>query len=309
MLHKEGRKSLVQCKQWRNASVGVPIIREQFGILTDQGADECIVVTSGSFTSEAVAFARGKPMRLIDGPQLLALVKAVQDRAKAELKGRGSEVRMPSSAPESPKSRSKSASPSRGFARTEPGSSKPVSSRSTPANTEHATDYEKALLVTLATPGSSGAGGGPAPGFGRSVALCGGGLAGTRSRDWQWLPAPGAVDHHAAAGDSNPRGSPSISHARSVLLHNLPDPRLRPASPVAAACQAASEPGLPARREGRAPRPCGRRNVANAKTVRAREPGDWQPTLTGRQAACLLRRKPRQNAPPQTGACGGPEGA
>ncbi len=83
VLRKDGRKSFVQCKQWRTQSVGAPIIREQFGILTAEGADEVFVITSGTFTAEAVAFARGKPVRLIDGPELLALIRSVQSAAPA----------------------------------------------------------------------------------------------------------------------------------------------------------------------------------------------------------------------------------
>lgn len=85
VMSKDSRKHLIQCKQWRNRSVGEPIIREQFGILTHEGADEAVVITSGSFTPGALAFARGKPMRLIDGPELLELVKSVQPPAAAPL--------------------------------------------------------------------------------------------------------------------------------------------------------------------------------------------------------------------------------
>jgi restriction system protein len=49
-----------------------------FGIMTAEHADEAVVVTSGRFTSEARAFAKGKPISLVDGPQLLDLVKSVQ---------------------------------------------------------------------------------------------------------------------------------------------------------------------------------------------------------------------------------------
>jgi restriction system protein len=77
-LRKDGRRSLVQCKQWKVLSVGVPIIREMFGILTAETAGEAIIVTSGRFTEEARRFAEGKPIQLIDGPRLLDLVKSVQ---------------------------------------------------------------------------------------------------------------------------------------------------------------------------------------------------------------------------------------
>ena len=78
VLRKEGRTSLVQCKQWKAFSVGVPVIREMFGLLTAEQADEAIIVTSGSFSDEAKGFAQGKAIELVDGPRLLALVQFVQ---------------------------------------------------------------------------------------------------------------------------------------------------------------------------------------------------------------------------------------
>jgi len=77
-LHKDARKALVQCKQWKVFSVGASVIREMFGLMTAERADEAIIVTSGNFTRDARDFAAGKPIRLIDGPQLLTLVQSVQ---------------------------------------------------------------------------------------------------------------------------------------------------------------------------------------------------------------------------------------
>lgn len=78
VLRRNGTRSLVQCKQWRQQSVGVQVVREQFGILAAEGAAESIIVTSGTFTDDARDFASGKPIRLVDGPALLRLVKSVQ---------------------------------------------------------------------------------------------------------------------------------------------------------------------------------------------------------------------------------------
>jgi restriction system protein len=69
-LRKDGKTATVQCKHWRNKKVGPNIIREQFGIMVDARADESFVVTSGQFTEDAYSFAKGKPMRLIDGDTL-----------------------------------------------------------------------------------------------------------------------------------------------------------------------------------------------------------------------------------------------
>jgi restriction system protein len=82
-LRRDGRTSIVQCKQWKVFSIGAPIIREMFGLMTAEHADEAIIVTTGKFTRDAQAFAAGKPIQLIDGPQLLALVQSVQTNPAA----------------------------------------------------------------------------------------------------------------------------------------------------------------------------------------------------------------------------------
>lgn len=77
-LRRHGQLTLVQCKHWRSQRVGAPVVREQYGLLAHHAADAVIVVTTGDFTSEARAFAAGKPIELIAGPALLKLVHGVQ---------------------------------------------------------------------------------------------------------------------------------------------------------------------------------------------------------------------------------------
>ena len=69
---------LVQCKHWRRDKVGVKIVRELYGVMAAEGAYGGAVVTSGSFSAKARAFADGKPMELVDGPQLQAMLSEVQ---------------------------------------------------------------------------------------------------------------------------------------------------------------------------------------------------------------------------------------
>lgn len=80
VLRKEGRKTFVQCKRWRERSVGVSIVRELFGVMAAEGADQGIVVTTGDFSAEANDFVRGKALGLIDGSHLLQLISKVQQR-------------------------------------------------------------------------------------------------------------------------------------------------------------------------------------------------------------------------------------
>jgi restriction system protein len=84
IIRKGGQTHLVQCKQWKVQAVGAPVIREQFGLLSHHKADQAIVITSGRFTRDAIAFAEGKPIELIDGPKLIELVKAVQNAQPAQ---------------------------------------------------------------------------------------------------------------------------------------------------------------------------------------------------------------------------------
>jgi Restriction endonuclease len=75
VLTRSGEKHLVQCKQWRAFKVGVDVVRELYGVMAAKGAAGGFVVTSGRFTDEAVAFAQGRNVRLLDGPKLHALLQ------------------------------------------------------------------------------------------------------------------------------------------------------------------------------------------------------------------------------------------
>lgn len=70
--------TLVRCQQGKTYSVGVPVIRGMFDLLTAEHADEVIIVTSGDFTREARSFSEGNLIQLLDGRQLLALIQSMQ---------------------------------------------------------------------------------------------------------------------------------------------------------------------------------------------------------------------------------------
>ncbi|MBI5557497.1 MAG: restriction endonuclease [Deltaproteobacteria bacterium] len=74
----QGKKYLVQCKHWKAFKVGVKIIRELFGVMTAEGARGAFIVTSGLFTEEAIEFAQGKNITLIDGVKLNKIIREKQ---------------------------------------------------------------------------------------------------------------------------------------------------------------------------------------------------------------------------------------
>ncbi|HRQ72232.1 MAG TPA: restriction endonuclease [Phycisphaerales bacterium] len=77
-LHKAGAKTLVQCKHWRRRQVGVNVVRELLGVVKDERAQSGVVVTSGQFSPDAIAFASRNPIRLIDGRELVDMLAEVQ---------------------------------------------------------------------------------------------------------------------------------------------------------------------------------------------------------------------------------------
>ncbi len=66
-------KYIIQCKRY-SGSVGEPIIRDLYGVVTSERANKGILMTTGYFTKSAMAFAEGKPIELIDGEILRNLL-------------------------------------------------------------------------------------------------------------------------------------------------------------------------------------------------------------------------------------------
>ena len=78
IIERDGDRYLVQCKQWRNIKVGVRVVREMFGVMTAEGASGVVIVTSGMFTQDARTFAAKKPIDLVEGSQLVKMIRSVQ---------------------------------------------------------------------------------------------------------------------------------------------------------------------------------------------------------------------------------------
>jgi restriction system protein len=78
ILQKDGKVTLVQCKQWKKQCVDVKVVREMLGLLTHHHAAAVKIVAIGDYTADARRFAEGKPIELIAGETLLAMVREVQ---------------------------------------------------------------------------------------------------------------------------------------------------------------------------------------------------------------------------------------
>lgn len=83
ILRRDGRRVLVQCKQWKRQQVGVSVVREMYGLMAHHQADAVQIVSTGRFTRDAQTFAHGKAITLIPGEALLDMIRAVQTTAPA----------------------------------------------------------------------------------------------------------------------------------------------------------------------------------------------------------------------------------
>jgi restriction system protein len=82
IMRRGAETVLVQCKNWYRGWTGAPEVRELYGVLTSEHGSKAVFVTSGVFSDEAIAFARAKPLALIDGEALLDMIETVQESVR-----------------------------------------------------------------------------------------------------------------------------------------------------------------------------------------------------------------------------------
>lgn len=68
-----GGKVVIQAKRYKN-TVGVSAVRDLFGTVQNEGASKGILVTTSGYGKAAYDFAKGKPLELLDGANLLHLL-------------------------------------------------------------------------------------------------------------------------------------------------------------------------------------------------------------------------------------------
>jgi restriction system protein len=79
-----GGKIVIQAKRYTNV-VGVSAVRDLYGTLMNEGATKGILVTTSSYGPDAYEFAKGKPITLLDGGNLLHLLEKHGHRAKIDI--------------------------------------------------------------------------------------------------------------------------------------------------------------------------------------------------------------------------------
>jgi restriction system protein len=68
-----GGKVVIQAKRYKN-TVGVSAVRDLFGTVQNEGASKGILVTTSGYGKASYDFAKGKPLELLDGANLLHML-------------------------------------------------------------------------------------------------------------------------------------------------------------------------------------------------------------------------------------------
>jgi restriction system protein len=80
-----GGKIVVQAKRYTN-TVGVSAVRDLYGTLMNEGANKGILVSTSDYGPDAYKFAKGKPIVLLNGGELLYLLEKHGHKARIDIK-------------------------------------------------------------------------------------------------------------------------------------------------------------------------------------------------------------------------------
>lgn len=79
VLEINNQITFVQCKQWKEQQVDVAAIIQLYTQMKEEGVRHGIVITSGVFTPEALDFALGKALLLINGTDLSQMIDTLNE--------------------------------------------------------------------------------------------------------------------------------------------------------------------------------------------------------------------------------------
>jgi restriction system protein len=80
-----GGKIVIQAKRYTN-TVGVSSVRDLYGTVLNEGATKGILVTTTDYGPDAYDFAKGKPLTLLNGGNLLHLLEKHGHKAIIDVK-------------------------------------------------------------------------------------------------------------------------------------------------------------------------------------------------------------------------------
>jgi len=82
-LYKNGQITLLQCRRWKVNQVGVGPVRDLHDAMDKNDAYNCVCLSTGEFSANALEYAAGRPVKLVSG---MALLELTRDAAKPRRK-------------------------------------------------------------------------------------------------------------------------------------------------------------------------------------------------------------------------------
>jgi restriction system protein len=79
-----GGKIVIQAKRYTK-TVGVAAVRDLYGTLINEGANSGILITTSDYGSDSYAFAKDKPIKLLNGGHLLGLLEKHGHKARINI--------------------------------------------------------------------------------------------------------------------------------------------------------------------------------------------------------------------------------
>lgn len=79
-----GGKIVIQAKRYTK-TVGVAAVRDLYGTLINEGANSGILITTSDYGSDSYAFAKDKPIKLLNGGHLLGLLEKHGHKARIDI--------------------------------------------------------------------------------------------------------------------------------------------------------------------------------------------------------------------------------
>jgi restriction system protein len=80
VLIKEKTKAIVECKRYNDKKISVNLIRQFHSVIIDTHSDHGYFVTTSDFTKEAKNYVKDKPIKLINGEDLIYLISSVENQ-------------------------------------------------------------------------------------------------------------------------------------------------------------------------------------------------------------------------------------
>ena len=87
VLYQQGVQTpaiIIQCKSWSN-KVGVKAIRELYGVMAGEGIEYGVFATTSGYTQEAIDWADGKRLQLMNGDDFITAFNQLPEDQKIQL--------------------------------------------------------------------------------------------------------------------------------------------------------------------------------------------------------------------------------